>query len=53
MIEQDHLRALWRENTITIAEAERSGSRSTAAAYTAQQDTIERFAATPDIREGK
>jgi len=43
MIEPEHLQALFDENEITIAEAEAAGSRSTAGAYAAQQETIRKF----------
>jgi len=49
VIEPEHLRALWVENQATIAEAEATGSRSTAAAYATQQATIERIAGRPGI----
>lgn len=51
VIEQAHLQALYNENTITIAAAEAARSRSTAAAYTAQQEIIERFNSLPDLSE--
>lgn len=47
MIEDEHLQALRADTLATITEAERVGSRSTAAAYDAQLQTIDRIMASP------
>ena len=47
MIEDEHLQALRADTLATITEAEQAGSRSTAAAYDAQLQVIDRFIASP------
>ena len=47
MIEIEHLQALRLETEQIIAQAAATGSRSTAAAYDAQLETIDRFIASP------